>query len=176
MGLLINKSYYCSYPSLPISKVKLLNMTSVSPVSDQSMFCFNSNHSHSSNYALKGLVDNLDLLWLRLALTILTGTPSWRSSANLTIFTYSLVLFVLKKYEYFWRSWIERVSFVLIVRFISWRPFWFLSLALCYIFWVRGLWTEQMINEALLGYWDVLADINNIAHFNKRRYLEITKN
>lgn len=51
--------------------------------------------------------------------------------------------------------------------------FWFLSWALFHILWAHRSWTEQMLNETHPSY--LLADINNCAHFNKRRYLGITK-
>lgn len=156
-------------------------MTSLLPISDESMFCFHSSHSHNSNYVSKDLVHNLDLLLSCLACTVLKETPSWKFSANPTIFTVQCFLFpklllnlpsLFEIFEHFWRWWVKRASFLLMVRFTSWRPF---SISLFHVPWAHGPWTEQMLNEAHPSYWYLLADINNCAHFNKRRYLGITK-
>lgn len=151
-------------------------MTSLLPISDQNTFCFHSSHSHNSNYVLKDLVHNLDLLWSCLAYTVLTGTPSWKFSANPTIFTVQCFLFpklllnlpsLFEIFEHFWRSWWLDLHHE--------GLFQFLCVALFHVPWAHGPWTEQMLNEAHPSYWYLLADINNWAHFNKRRYLGITK-
>lgn len=116
---------------MPILRVKPLNITSVLATSDQSMRCFNPSHFRSCNYVLRGLIYNVDLLWSCLAWTVLARTPSWKFSANPTLFTVLCFLFpkLLFIYHPCWKilAFLKDVnkkgSFLLMVGFTLWRPF-----------------------------------------------------